>query len=111
MKHYYVRESVGIAVGFLLASLHASGLATLTHTPSPMGFLGEVLNRPANERAFVLILSGTPSKVAWCPISSASQSRQSSSARLGRRRKLSFGKRECGARAARVQLTVKRARR
>jgi iodotyrosine deiodinase len=60
VKHYYVRESVGIAVGFLLAALHASGLATLTHTPSPMGFLGEVLDRPPNERAFVLIPVGYP---------------------------------------------------
>ena len=60
-KHYYARESVGIAVGFLLAALHASGIATLTHTPSPMGFLGKLLDRPANERAFVLIPVGYPS--------------------------------------------------
>ena len=60
VKHYYVRESVGIAVGFLLAALHASGLATLTHTPSPMGFLGQALDRPPNERAFVLIPVGYP---------------------------------------------------
>jgi len=60
VKHYYVRESAGIAVGFLLAALHASGLATLAHTPSPMGFLGEVLERPPNERAFVLIPVGYP---------------------------------------------------
>ena len=59
-KHYYARESVGIAVGFLLAALHTAGIATLTHTPSPMGFLGKLLDRPANERAFVLIPVGYP---------------------------------------------------
>ncbi|MDX2131200.1 MAG: nitroreductase family protein [Planctomycetota bacterium] len=55
---YYVNESVGIAVGLLLAALHHAGLATLTHTPSPMGFLSEVLGRPSRERAFVLIPVG-----------------------------------------------------
>jgi len=59
-KHYYAKESVGIAVGFLLAALHASGLAALTHTPSPMAFLAELLGRPANERAFCLIPVGYP---------------------------------------------------
>jgi iodotyrosine deiodinase len=59
-KHYYVKESVGIACGFLLASLHMAGLATLTHTPSPMNFLAEVLERPPNERAFLLIPVGYP---------------------------------------------------
>lgn len=59
-KHYYVRESVGIAVGFLLASLHLAGLATLTHSPSPMGFLREILERPENERPFLLIPVGYP---------------------------------------------------
>ena len=53
--HYYSEESVGIAVGFLLAALHIAGLATLTHTPSPMKFLTQILGRPANERPFVLI--------------------------------------------------------
>ena len=57
-RHYYVNESVGIAVGFLLAALHDAGLATLTHTPSPMSFLRDVLERPANERAYVLIPVG-----------------------------------------------------
>lgn len=57
-RHYYVNESVGIAVGFLLAALHDAGLATLTHTPSPMTFLRDVLERPANERAYVLIPVG-----------------------------------------------------
>ncbi len=60
IKHYYVQESVGIACGFLLASLHRAGLATLTHTPSPMGFLGEILERPKNERPFLLIPVGYP---------------------------------------------------
>lgn len=58
IKHYYVKESVGIAVGLLLASLHRAGLATLTHTPSPMGFLREILERPENERPYVLIPTG-----------------------------------------------------
>ena len=59
-KHYYVTESVGIACGFLIAALHECGLATLTHTPSPMGFLAEALGRPANERAYLLLPVGLP---------------------------------------------------
>lgn len=59
-KHYYVNESVGIACGMLLAALHLSGFATLTHTPSPMGFLAEILDRPAHERAWLLIPVGYP---------------------------------------------------
>ncbi len=59
-KHYYVDESVGIAVGMLLTALHLSGLAALTHTPSPMGFLGEVLGRPRNEKAFAVVPVGYP---------------------------------------------------
>ncbi|MEV8437542.1 nitroreductase family protein [Actinosynnema sp. NPDC051121] len=59
-KHYYVDESVGIAVGMMLTALHLSGLAALTHTPSPMGFLGEVLGRPRNEKAFAVIPIGYP---------------------------------------------------
>ena len=66
-KHYYVRESVGIAVGFLLASLTHAGLATLTHTPSPMGFLRELLGRPENERAYVVIPVGHPAPDAVVP--------------------------------------------
>lgn len=66
-KHYYVSESVGIAVGMLLASLHLAGLATLTHTPSPMGFLGQLLKRPAHERAMVLIPVGYPKPDATVP--------------------------------------------
>ena len=65
--HYYSEESVGIAVGFLLAALHLSGLATLTHTPSPMRFLADILGRPANERAFVLIPVGYPAADARVP--------------------------------------------
>jgi nitroreductase len=67
IKHYYVQESVGIATGFLLAALHISGLATLTHTPSPMGFLANILGRPKNERPFVLIPVGLPSTDATVP--------------------------------------------
>jgi iodotyrosine deiodinase len=66
-KHYYAKESVGIAVGFLLASLHAAGLVTLTHTPSPMGFLTRILGRPRNERPFVLIPVGYPAADAVVP--------------------------------------------
>ena len=61
IKHYYVTESVGIATGFLLAALNAAGLSTLTHTPSPMGFLREILDRPEWERPFLLIPVGYPS--------------------------------------------------
>jgi len=67
IKHYYVRESVGIAVGLLLASLHQAGLATLTHTPSPMGFLREILVRPENERPYVVIPVGYPAAGAAVP--------------------------------------------
>jgi iodotyrosine deiodinase len=66
-KHYYVRESVGIATGFLLASLHAAGLATLTHSPAPMGFLSRILDRPPNERPFILIPVGYPAEDAEVP--------------------------------------------
>lgn len=66
-KHYYVSESVGIATGVLLAALHNLGLATLTHTPSPMGFLAEILGRPRNERPFLLIPVGYPAPDAQVP--------------------------------------------
>lgn len=66
-KHYYVQESVGIACGFLLAALHWCGLATLTHTPSPMGFLSEILDRPKNERPYLLIPVGYPAADATVP--------------------------------------------
>ncbi len=67
IKHYYVTESVGIATGFLIAALHHAGLATLTHTPSPMGFLNEVLGRPENERPFLLLVVGYPATDATVP--------------------------------------------
>ena len=67
IKNYYVNRSVGIASGFLLSSLHNAGLATLTHTPSPMGFLEKLLNRPSNEKANLLIPVGFPSKDAEVP--------------------------------------------
>ena len=60
VAHYYVNESVGIACGFLLAALNAAGIATLTHTPSPMGFLRDILGRPKNEKAFLVIPLGYP---------------------------------------------------
>ena len=66
-KHYYAKESVGIAVGLLLASLHLAGLATLTHTPSPMRFLASILGRPRNERAFCLIPVGYPAEGTTVP--------------------------------------------
>ena len=66
-KNYYVNESVGIASGFLLAALHNAGLATLTHTPSPMGFLEKILKRPKNEKAFLLIPVGYPAENAKVP--------------------------------------------
>ena len=66
-KNYYVTESVGIATGFLIAALHRAGLATLTHTPSPMAFLTEVLGRPSNERPFLLLVVGHPREDATVP--------------------------------------------
>ena len=67
VKNYYVSESVGIATGLLVASLHHSGLATLTHTPSPMGFLNAILKRPTNERAYLLLITGYPAPDARVP--------------------------------------------
>lgn len=67
IKHYYVTESVGIATGFLIAALHHAGLATLTHTPSPMGFLNQILERPENERPFLLLVTGYPAEGARTP--------------------------------------------
>ena len=67
LTNYYVTESVGLATGLLIAALHHSGLATLTHTPSPMGFLGEILGRPDNERAFLLLVVGYPAADAVVP--------------------------------------------
>ncbi|MGQ0740839.1 MAG: nitroreductase family protein [Alphaproteobacteria bacterium] len=67
VKNYYVLESVGIATGFLIAALHHAGLATLTHTPSPMGFLREILGRPSYEKAAMILVTGYPSKNAVVP--------------------------------------------
>ena len=67
-KNYYVNESVGIASGFLLAALHRSGLATPTSYPAPMGFLEQILNRPKNEKAVLLIPVGYPTKTAEVPV-------------------------------------------
>ncbi|MCU0636231.1 MAG: nitroreductase family protein [Gemmatimonadaceae bacterium] len=66
-SHYYVSESVGIATGFLLAALHDAGLSTLTHTPSPMGFLTRVLERPANEKPIMLVVAGHAADDATVP--------------------------------------------
>ncbi len=67
VKHYYVQESVGIATGFLIAALHHCGLATLTHTPSPMKFLRDILGRPVNERAVMILVAGHPAPDATVP--------------------------------------------
>jgi nitroreductase len=67
IKHYYVQESVGIATGILITALHHAGLATLTHTPSPMAFLNEILERPAHERPFLLLVTGYPDPEARVP--------------------------------------------
>jgi len=68
IKHYYPAESVGIATGMLITALHTTGLATLTHTPSPMGFLNEILGRPADsERPFLLLVVGHPAPGARVP--------------------------------------------
>lgn len=67
MKNYYVQESVGIATGILITALHHAGLATLTHTPSPMGFLNDLLGRPENERPFLLLVAGFPAEDARVP--------------------------------------------
>ncbi|MGI9173823.1 MAG: nitroreductase family protein [Rhodothermales bacterium] len=66
-KNYYVQESCGIAAGFFIAALHQMGLATLTHTPSPMRFLGEILGRPKNEKPFILFPIGYPATDATVP--------------------------------------------
>lgn len=68
VKHYYTDESVGIATGFLIAAVHAAGLVSLTHTPSPMGFLTEILGRPKDiERPFLLLVAGYPAADAIVP--------------------------------------------
>jgi nitroreductase len=67
VKNYYVSESVGIATGILITALHQSGLATLTHTPSPMRFLNQILNRPQNEHPFLILVVGYPAEDAEVP--------------------------------------------
>jgi iodotyrosine deiodinase len=66
-KHYYATESVGLATGILITALHEAGLATLTHTPSPMTFLNKILDRPSNERPFLLLVVGHPHEDALVP--------------------------------------------
>jgi len=66
-KNYYVTESVGIATGLLVTAIHTAGLVSLTHTPSPMGFLNEVLDRPKSERPFLLLVTGYPADDATVP--------------------------------------------
>jgi len=67
VRHYYTKESVGLATGFLLAALHNVGLASLTHTPSPMKFLNEILERPSSEKPFLLLVTGYPADGAEVP--------------------------------------------
>ncbi len=66
-RHYYVKESVGIATGMLITAVHKAGLVSLTHTPSPMGFLNQILNRPENERPFLLLVVGYPKEGVQVP--------------------------------------------
>ena len=68
VKHYYALESVGIATGILITALHHAGLATLTHTPSPMNFLNQILDRPPNEKPFLLLVTGYPDEKAKVPV-------------------------------------------
>ena len=67
VKHYYTQESVGIATGILITAVHQAGLVSLTHTPSPMGFLNEILGRPARERPFLILVVGYPADGATVP--------------------------------------------
>ncbi len=67
IRNYYVQESVGIATGILITALHHAGLATLTHTPSPMNFLNRILGRPANERPFLILVTGHAARDARVP--------------------------------------------
>lgn len=67
VKHYYAQESVGIATGFLISAIHHAGLVSLTHTPSPMGFLNQILDRPSNERPFLILVVGYPAPEATVP--------------------------------------------
>ncbi len=67
IRHYYIQESVGLAGGLLLAALHNAGLATLTHTPNPMAFLREILDRPKHERPVMIVVAGHPAEAATVP--------------------------------------------
>ena len=67
IRYYYTKESVGLASGFLIAALHNAGLASLTHTPSPMGFLNKILERPGSEKPFLLLVAGYPAAGAMVP--------------------------------------------
>ena len=67
IKHYYANESVGIACGMLITALHQSGLATLTHTPSPMNFLNDILKRPSNEKPYLVLVTGYPKNGTMVP--------------------------------------------
>lgn len=67
IQHYYVNESVGIACGFLIAAIHQAGLVTVTHTPSPMNFLSDILQRPKHEKPFLLLPVGYPAKETYVP--------------------------------------------
>ena len=67
-SHYYVPESVGIASGFLIAALHHAGLATLTHTPSPMGFLNQICGRPVQDKPVILLVVGFPKDGCQVPV-------------------------------------------
>ncbi|WP_241499442.1 nitroreductase family protein [Chromobacterium sphagni] len=67
IKNYYVPESVSIATGFLISALHHSGLATLTHTPSPMNFLNQLLDRPQHEKPYILLVVGYPAENCMVP--------------------------------------------
>jgi iodotyrosine deiodinase len=77
MKNYYVTESVGIATGMLISAIHIAGLVALTHTPSPMGFLNQVLGRPAQEKPFLILVVGYPAGEARVPDISKKSSEES----------------------------------
>jgi nitroreductase len=68
VKHYYTQESVGIAAGILITAIHHAGLVSLTHTPSPMGFLNDILDRPSHERPFLILVVGYPAETATVPV-------------------------------------------
>jgi nitroreductase len=68
IHHYYVQESVGIATGMLITAVHNAGLVSLTHTPSPMNFLNDILNRPKNERPYLILVVGYPAEEVTVPV-------------------------------------------